>query len=361
MKRTPLFAVCLTAAVAADLASGARLLGGFQVTIPNTFTAGTPAVAAEVNENFVAIASAVESVADELSMRIDDVGAFENVLSVSPSGTTFASVAAALASIAGASDTNRFLVQVGPGVFDEASAVVVPAFVTLRGSGALATVVRSTRSSGSPSAAAATVVLESGGAIENLSIENSGTSATSVAVFGSGLSRSTHIQGVVATAAGIGGSEHYAMAFEESDLLLTESQLSASGASSANVAFGSTDFSGPFAQPLLRDCLLDGDGTISGIGAEISSTAMGMEGCRINGDLRAIVATVNGGSRIVDSQVTTLGLNPVYEVSGSASILSGFVVFVGGNPDGNATRFKYVHCAKPNFDPVVNGFGSSIQ
>ncbi|MCH8308827.1 MAG: hypothetical protein IH930_11910, partial [Proteobacteria bacterium] len=46
-----------------------------QLTIPNTFTSGTPAVAAEVNANFDAVAAAVNgdtSMADVLTFFLED-------------------------------------------------------------------------------------------------------------------------------------------------------------------------------------------------------------------------------------------------------------------------------------------------
>ena len=56
----PLLTPASTLAASAALLALAPLLGGSDVTVPNTFQAGTAARADEVNENFQALASAIK-------------------------------------------------------------------------------------------------------------------------------------------------------------------------------------------------------------------------------------------------------------------------------------------------------------
>jgi len=64
----------------------------------------------------------------------------QNVLVVSPSGGDFTSIQAAVNSISGESAINRYLVKVGPGIYNEA--VTMKPFVDIEGSGELTTVVK---------------------------------------------------------------------------------------------------------------------------------------------------------------------------------------------------------------------------
>lgn len=65
-----------------------------------------------------------------------------NVLSVAKSGADFTSIQAAINSIYGlTSPTNRFLIKVAPGTYDES--ITVPGYVTVEGSGMNVTVIRS--------------------------------------------------------------------------------------------------------------------------------------------------------------------------------------------------------------------------
>lgn len=364
MKALPVFAGCLALFVAADLTLGARMLGGFSISIPNTFTTGTPAVAAEVNQNFSAIATAVEARALDVDSRLDGLDAqvsSANVIRVSVTGSGFTSVASALISINDASASNRYLVDVGPGVFDETQLCSVPPFVTLRGAGPQATIIRSSRTSSSAGNTSATVNIANRSALQDVRVENVGTSQVATAISGTDLTDETRIFNVIAAVEGAGGSEHIALAVVEADLTIESSTLVASGATGMNVAFRCFDSSGPFSQPQVLNSTLEGDGISNGVGADLQATAMYMDGTTVIGDSVAVDAKVSGSTRIVNSRVETLGLNPAYSATGSAAILSGFNQFVAGNASGLASQFKYVSCAKSNFDPVVNGTGSNIE
>ncbi len=368
--------------IATGAAFSASFLGGFSINLPNSFAAGQPARASEVNANFDTIVTAVETRADDVDAQIDTVvldldaltlrtqdletlvagvASPENVLVVSPSGAAFTSVAAALASINDASETNPYVVYVAPGVYEETELCEVQSFVTLLGAGPAASIVRSSRTGNSQGAASSTVLLSDNGAIADIRIENVGAAALSNAISGFGLSRATRITNVVARADGNGGTGHFAILASDGDVTIIDSVLFASGASTVNTAFACADSSGPFSQPLLRGCDLEGDGAQNGIGIQISNTAISVEQCRVQGDSRGISAAISGISTIRDSRIETSGFNPVYEQTGSATILSGGVFFVGGNAVGGQTQFKYAHCIKSNFDVVINGFGSTVQ
>ncbi|MBV1889210.1 MAG: hypothetical protein KUG67_03090 [Proteobacteria bacterium] len=120
------------------------------------------------------------------------------------------------------------------------------------------------------------------------------------------------------------------------------------------------DTGAAFAQPWISNSFLEGDGTTSGFGMALSTTAATVDNCEVKGDLRGIYAAANGITTVLDSKIHTLGLNAIYEQTGSATILSGGCFFVGGDTIGLASRFKFAHCIKPNFDIVEDGFGSDI-
>ncbi len=361
MKASFVLAGSLALFVAADLSLGARFLGSFTISLPHTFSAGTPARASDVNENFAAIVSAVETRAVEVDGRLDDLAPAENMVSVATSGTGFTSVAAALASITDASATNPYVVQVGPGIFDETSLCSVPSFVTLRGSGRAATIVRSARTSASVDEASATVSLATDAELQDLRVENAGLSQMSSAIYGEDLSSDTRLFNVAASVEGNGGTHHVAVHVGDSDLLIESCELTASGATTSNVAFQSRDTGAAFAQPVLHGSTLLGLDVTNGVGADVNLTALNVDSCTIRGDSVGILATTNGTTTVLNSTVRTSGLSQVYEQTGAAAILSGSTRLIGGNPVGTASQFKYAHCMKGNLDVIVNGQGSTVQ
>ena len=151
---------------------------------------------------------------------------------------------------------------------------------------------------------------------------------------------------------------HFAMHFRDSDVNVVGCSLEAAGAAFGNVAF-SSDVSSALAaaQPVLRDCDLVSEGA-DALGVQILHTDLAMEGCRIKAEITGVFA-LSGTTTIRDSRIETSGLNPVYNAVSSATILSGQVHFIGGNPEGST--FKYAFCMKANFDPVVNGIGSTVE
>lgn len=363
----PLYSLVLAVGLVAvaEVSTGALLGGSVQVDLPNTFTAGTPARASEVNANFTTLETALEGLALDTDTRLDALessgSSLARVVTVSESGADFTSVAAALASITDAAAERPYLVQLGPGVFEETQLVDVQAFVTVRGAGPRATTIRGARSNGAAGSAASIVRLVDASGLEDLAVENTAVTGVAVGITCEGIDSATRFEDVRVEVTGSGGTEHIAVLLQDSNGLLQGLDLLASGATSANVGLASTDSGGAFAQPVIKDSRIEGDNPANGVAARLSSTAARFEGCRLDGDSTGIETSTNGSTRVARCLVQTLGLNPVYSQSGSASVLSAMVEFVGGDPQGLSSQFKYVHCVRPNYNPVVNGFGSSVQ
>ena len=374
-KAVVLAAAVLTATVGSALAQGAAE----EVALPHTFEAGTPARASEVNDNFRTLAEAasanaaksaenstrisgLESSLGEIETALESLALPSNVITVGRDGADFTSVAEALSFTGDAGEDNPMLVRVLPGIFEESELVRVPAFVRLQGSGRGITVIRASRSSTQQNGESAVVELEDRASLSDLTIVNTGAGSTfAIGILAFGASRATIVRNVESSADGEGGTGHFGMRISESDITIVDSVLRASGASTVNTALGSTDSNGAFAQPLVKDSLLDGDGVNSGFGIQMTRTAIDVRDSEVSGQFRAISTSVAGISRVKNSRVETLGLAPVYQQTGSGAILSDNVFFVGGNAEGLASRFRYVHCVKANFAPVVNGDGSTVQ
>lgn len=354
-------------------------------SVPNEFVAGTAAKAGEVNANFSALSSSLgdyaqevndslatqEAISDSLSSalsaletQVDGLSRPANLIIVAESGGDFTSVATALASISDSSESKRYAVLVAPGVFEETEVCLVPAFVELRGSGRTATLLTSSRSGSVQNSGSATVSVADHARVSHMTIANDGSSSTfSIGVFGGSLSRDTVLEQLDIRVDGSGGVGHFGIYVNESDLLIDSCKVLAAGAnagSAVNSALSVTDSVSAFSQPLVRHSDLRGQGVNSGYGLFLSKTAATLQSCLVEGDFRSISTSIAGITTVLGSRIKTLGLNPIYEQTGSAAILSGSCFFVGGDPLGLASSFKYAHCIKPNFDVVVDGFGSDI-
>ena len=125
-------------AIGASVVVSSPALMPVDAMVPHFFSANTPALAVEVNDNFKSLADAIDINGD----LIDAMGRPANTLIVSPTNGDFDSVADAMDSITDSSASNPYLVRVFPGIYDETSTVVVPKFVELVGAGTSATVIR---------------------------------------------------------------------------------------------------------------------------------------------------------------------------------------------------------------------------
>ncbi|MFT5478935.1 MAG: pectin methylesterase-like acyl-CoA thioesterase [Planctomycetota bacterium] len=354
MTTRPLLALAAVALVpAAVIAIDSNLLGDFNVT--NTFAAGTPARASQVNQNFADVTGALLTLDDRLSQ----VAVSANVIDVATSGALFSSIATAVASIDDSSASNPYIVRVAPGIYDESQQTRVPSFVRLEGAGAGVTILQ-INLNGSFALGAA-VILADDVVISGLTVHNTSNSGNAIGISATGVSSRTALEDVEVLVDGPGGNAHTAVANSEGDLAIRRSRLLASGASTLNAGFTSNDTSGAFSQPVITDSEIEGLGTASGYALFIASTAAEIRNSRIIGDFRALRANSAGISRLHHTSVRTRNLNSVYEVSAGAVILSAGVGFAGGNALGLAASLKYVHCYNANLNPVVNGTGSSVQ
>ena len=105
-------------------------------TLPHAFTAGTPALADEVNANFDALASFAGHLSDRIDVLPPRPSSDARIV-VAPSGGEFASIADALTEAAARvlATGERVLVDVLPGTYQESSFLSVGTDVTLRGAG----------------------------------------------------------------------------------------------------------------------------------------------------------------------------------------------------------------------------------
>jgi hypothetical protein len=120
---------------------------------------------------------------------VDDGVALQNVKTVAKSGGDFTTISAALASITDASDSNRYLIHVAPGVYSES--VTMKPFVDIEGSGELTTTITFT---GSSSASSGTVLGADDAELRFLTVENTGGADYAVAIYNNSVSpRLTHL------------------------------------------------------------------------------------------------------------------------------------------------------------------------
>lgn len=116
-------------------------------------------------------------------------GNYQNVIVVAKSGGNYTTITAALNSITTASDTNRYLIKVMPGVYTER--VTMKQYVDIEGAGELATKITYTASA---SADTGTVVGASNAELRFLGVENTGANDYAIAIYnGSASPRLTHI------------------------------------------------------------------------------------------------------------------------------------------------------------------------
>jgi hypothetical protein len=305
-------------------------------------------------------------------------GSYENVITVATSGGDFTSVAAALASISDSSSSNRYLVRVMPGVYTETDLVVVKNYVHVQGSGPNATVVTSSRSSGSPGNASATVDLLDHGRISNLTVRNTGTGTYSIALYSAETSRATVVDNVVAEAIGAGGTGHYAAYWNDAEAIIRNSTLLAGGATgfgtAVNAAFGSVNIAGGFPQALIENSRLIGgsnnnredcvDNTGTGFGMQLSNSSPMVRDSYICGGHRGVGVYTNGNAQIQNSSVkaSSTGSAFLFEISasGSISVANSGVAYFGNRFTGAGTGLRCVHAYDlGTYQPKTNGTTSA--
>jgi hypothetical protein len=118
----------------------------------------------------------------------DNTSSYQNVIIVAKSGGNFTTISAALASITTNSATNRYLVWVAPGIYNEK--VIMKQYVDIEGAGETATKITSAGSSG----ITGTVKGADNSELRHLTVENLGSNTYAIAIFNDGASpRLTHL------------------------------------------------------------------------------------------------------------------------------------------------------------------------
>jgi hypothetical protein len=294
---------------------------------------------------------------------IDDVGgaAYEHVITVSTAGGDYTSVTAALASITDNSSTNRYLVQVMPGVYTESDLVEVKEYVHLRGSGPNVTVITSSRTGGTPGNGSATVDLLDNGRLSDLTVRNTGTGAYGIALYSAQTTRTAVVENVVAEAIGAGGTGHYAAFWNDAEAVIRHSTLFAGGATGfgtgVNAAFGSVNISSGFPQALIENSILIGgssntlenctDNSGTGFGMQLSNSTPLVRTSYICGGHRGIALYTNGNPQIQNSsvKVSSTGSAFLFEIaaSGSISVANSGISYSGNKFTGAGTGLRCVH------------------
>lgn len=289
-------------------------------------------------------------------------GGYENVIVVAKSGGDFTSVAAALDSIDDSSETNRYLVWVGPGEYTETSLVDVPEYVHLNGAGTNAALITSSRGAAAPNASASTVALRDYSRLSNLSIGNTGAGPLGIAVYSAGSTRDTVIDNLIAHASGSGsGGGRYGLYLNDAAPTVRNSQFKGSGATgfgtAVNAGLGSVNIAAGFPQALILDSVLLGgagstvencnDNSGTGFGMQLSESTPDIRNSHICGGHRGIALYQNGHPRIQHSEirVSSTGNAFLFEItaSGSISVAHSALGYLGNKLTGPGTGLRCVH------------------
>jgi hypothetical protein len=156
---------------------------------------------------------------------------YQNVVVVAQSGGDYTSVQAAIDSITDAAADNPYLVWVAPGLYEEQ--VTMKPYVHLQGAGQEATVISSTASSSAWPPTQATLVLASDTSLRDLTVGNSGTADSTVALLATAGMTRTLVADVTARALG-GADSNYAIFLSGSGTGITLQQVTALAENSSN-------------------------------------------------------------------------------------------------------------------------------
>jgi len=184
------------------------------------------------------------------------IGRPSNTLVVAKSGGDFNTITAALSSISDASEGNRYLVKVMPGVYTET--VAMKHYVDIEGSGELSTRITYT---GSANEDAGTLVGASNAEVRFLTVENTGGNNQAIAILSYGTSlRLTHV-----TATARGGTSNVGVEYVYSSPTMTSVSASGSG---GTFSYGVVN---KWTSSVIRDSVLSASGGTYNIGLHNSS------------------------------------------------------------------------------------------
>ena len=158
------------------------------------------------------------------------LGNLMNVITVSAEHGDFTSPVEAINSITDADAGNPYLIQIGPGVYEISTALIMKQWVTIQGAGREATKITGAISTGDfPSDSTAIVSGQNNAALTDLTIENRGGGVFSVAIYNR--EASPRIERVTAIAMGDDGYASTGILNEDSSSpIITNVTASASGA-----------------------------------------------------------------------------------------------------------------------------------
>lgn len=306
--------------------------------------------------------------------------AYQNVIIVAKSGGDYTSVAEALASITTASSTNPYLVWVAPGIYEETANALVPAHVHLQGSGPGITRIVANRYDTFPNNANASVVqLVNHSRLSDLTVENTGTTQNSSAIYVSpGATRMTTINNVEARVTGAGGTVHVAITLLESAATIRDSRFIASGAATFNQGLSSY-VPNTATEPESAEIVgskFRGEGNV-GYGMSLTNSAPLIKDSEIRGGLRGVYTGGNLGvtvikDSLVEVQIIGAGL-PAYvlfeTVDGAGiHVFGSQIEYSNANPATRHTGNNFLSCVdnymRHNFFPyvqvtLIDGFTSA--
>ena len=203
---------------------------------------------------------------------------YHNEVVVAKSGGDFTSIQAAIDNITDASSSNRYLVYVAPGVYNER--VTMTAYVDLAGAGQDLTHITAAGGSSS-NAASATLIGASNATLRNLTIDNTGGATIGIGIYTDSINPFT-IEHVSVNASASGNSA-IAIYTTGSTVNIQDTYAYASGTYAYGIRNGGTVPS----KVIMADVEAWGDGTDTGIGVENSGVTI---------EMYNVMATGIGGS-----------------------------------------------------------------
>ena len=223
-----------------------------------------------------------------------------NVITVSAEHGDFTSPVDAIESIEDANSGNPYLIQIGPGVYEVSSAIIMKEWVTIQGAGREATKITGAVSYGEPNETSAIVKGQDNAALTDLTIENRGGGVFSIAIFNSGAS--PLIERVTAVAF---GAEQYATGIlneASSSTVMTNVSASASGASTTE-NYGVYNVGGSSPTMVNVNANATGAGSSANPSVLIGNAAPFIVNSVLNGDPGLFITGESSGSRIVNNKI----------------------------------------------------------
>ena len=300
----------------------------------------------------------------------------EKIVAADGSGD-YLTIGAALSAISGATDSNRYLIKVKPGIYNES--VIMKNYVDLEGSGSSNTAITSNITSTAGNADCRPTVATLKGAnsstIKNIRITNTSSTAGAAVLIDNVV---TNLENVVVEAIGVGSNENDGVCINgsaASGISLDNVEVKAEGGSAASYGIGITNGASvsinrshsiaastsvySFACSLsVRGIANASDSVFEASGARDVYTIYGTNGST---SLRGvIVIAINGqsstyGIRSTVGQITGSEISATSSQGNIASISSSNLkigsTLIGGGYSG---LDKLVNCWDENFNPIPN-------